>query len=34
MLFSDAYFINGSAYAGKSTLVRLLAQKHGGIACG
>ena len=30
----NAYFINGTAYAGKSTLVRLLAEKHGGIACG
>ena len=34
MIFHDAYFINGSAYAGKSTMVRLLAEKHGGIACG
>ena len=34
MIFQDAYFINGSAYAGKSTMVRLLAEKHGGIACG
>ena len=32
--FPDAYFINGTAYAGKSTMVRLLARKHGGIACG
>lgn len=32
--FSDVYFFNGTAYAGKSTLVRLLAEKHGGIACG
>ena len=32
--FANAYFINGSAYAGKSTMVRLLAEKHGGIACG
>ena len=28
------YLVNGNAYAGKSTLVRLLAEKHGGIACG
>ena len=34
MIFQDAYFITGNAYAGKSTLVRLLAEKHGGIACG
>ncbi len=34
MQFPNAYFINGSAYAGKSTMVRLLAEKHGGIACG
>ena len=34
MIFQDTYFINGSAYAGKSTMVRLLAEKHGGIACG
>ena len=33
-LLKDAYFINGTAYAGKSTMVRLLAQKHGGIECG
>ena len=34
MTFQDTYFINGNAYAGKSTMVRLLAEKHGGIACG
>ena len=34
MIFHDAYFITGNAYAGKSTMVRLLAQKHGGVACG
>ena len=33
MKFSNAYFINGTAYAGKSTMVKLLAEKHGGIAC-
>ena len=33
MKFSTAYFINGTAYAGKSTMVKLLAEKHGGIAC-
>ena len=33
MKFSNAYFINGTAYAGKSTMVKLLAEKYGGIAC-
>ena len=33
MYFPDAYFITGNAYAGKSTLVSLLAKKHGGAAC-
>jgi len=33
MKFSNVYFINGTAYAGKSTLVKELAQKHNGIAC-
>ena len=33
MMFDNAYFINGTAYAGKSTLVKLLAEKHGGVAC-
>ncbi len=28
------YFIIGNAYAGKSTMVRLLAEKHRGIRCG
>ena len=32
MAYENAYFINGSAYAGKSTLVKALADKHG-IAC-
>lgn len=27
------YFINGTAYAGKSTMVRLLSEKYDGIAC-
>ena len=31
MIFSNAYFIIGTAYAGKSTMVRLLAEKHRGI---
>lgn len=33
MSFDNAYFITGNAYAGKSTMVKLLAEKHGGIAC-
>lgn len=33
MAFNNIYFINGTAYAGKSTMVKLLAEKHGGIAC-
>ena len=33
MRADNIYFINGTAYAGKSTMVRLLAEKHNGIAC-
>lgn len=33
MFFHHIYFINGTAYAGKSTMVKLLAEKYGGIAC-
>ncbi|MGM9552664.1 MAG: hypothetical protein ACI3V2_00025 [Faecousia sp.] len=33
MRFTNVYFINGTAYAGKSTMVKLLAEKYGGIAC-
>ena len=33
MGFGNAYFINGTAYAGKSTMVKLLAEKHDGILC-
>lgn len=33
MRFKNVYFINGTAYAGKSTMVKLLAQKFDGIAC-
>ena len=33
MKFHNAYFINGTAYAGKSTMVKLLAYKYDGIAC-
>lgn len=32
-LFENVYFITGTAYAGKSTMVRMLAQKHGGVWC-
>ncbi len=34
MIFENVYFINGTAYAGKSTMVKRLAEKHGGLACG
>lgn len=30
----NVYFINGTAYAGKSTMVHMLAEKHGMIHCG
>lgn len=33
MKFENVYFINGTAYAGKSTMARLLAEKHNGILC-
>lgn len=33
MLFDNAYFIIGTAYAGKSTMIKLLAEKHHGILC-
>ena len=33
MYFPDAYFITGNAYAGKSTMISLLAEKHSGICC-
>lgn len=33
MKFENIYFINGTAYAGKSTLVKGLAEKYNGIAC-
>ena len=33
MRFDNAYFITGTAYAGKSTMVRLLAEKYDGILC-
>ena len=33
MKSKNIYFINGTAYAGKSTMVKLLAEKYNGIAC-
>ena len=33
MKFDNTYFINGTAYAGKSTMVKMLAEKYNGIAC-
>lgn len=33
MKFNNVYFVNGTAYAGKSTLVKALALKYDGIAC-
>lgn len=33
-LFRNVYFINGTAYAGKSTAVINLAERFGGICCG
>ncbi|MBR5287144.1 MAG: hypothetical protein IKU34_00965 [Clostridia bacterium] len=33
MYFPNAYFITGTAYAGKSTMIELLARTHDGILC-
>lgn len=33
MRYENVYFINGTAYAGKSTMVKLLAERCDGIAC-
>ena len=33
-IFQNIYFINGTAYAGKSTMVKQLAEKYDGICCG
>ena len=33
MQFDNVYFVTGTAYAGKSTLVKNLAKAHDGIAC-
>jgi hypothetical protein len=32
-VLSNAYFIIGTAYAGKSSMIRLLAEKYDGILC-
>lgn len=34
MKYKNVYFFNGTAYAGKSTIVRELAKKYHGIECG
>ncbi|MBR3382247.1 MAG: GNAT family N-acetyltransferase [Clostridia bacterium] len=31
--FNNVYFITGNAYAGKSTMTKMLAEKYGGILC-
>ena len=33
MKYKNVYFINGNAYAGKSTITKLLAEKYNGILC-
>ena len=33
LYFENVYFVIGTSYAGKSTMVKELAKKHGGIAC-
>lgn len=33
MKFKNVYFITGTAYAGKSTMVKMLSQKYNGILC-
>lgn len=33
MKYKNIYFINGTAYAGKSTIVKCLAEKYNGILC-
>ena len=33
MKFKNVYFINGNAYAGKSTMIKLLSKKYNGILC-
>ncbi len=33
LFFDNTYFVIGTSYAGKSTMVKELAKKHGGVAC-
>ena len=33
MKYNNVYFINGLAYAGKSTMAKMLAEKYDGILC-
>ena len=33
MKYNNVYFINGTAYAGKSTMAKLLAEKYDGVLC-
>lgn len=33
MKFENVYFINGTAYAGKSTMLKMLAEKYNGFLC-
>ena len=33
MKFKNVFFINGTAYAGKSTVLKMLAEKYDGILC-
>lgn len=33
MIFTNAYFIIGTACAGKSTMIRMLAEKYSGVLC-
>ena len=33
MKYKNVYFINGTAYSGKSTMVKMLSEKYHGIAC-
>ena len=33
MKYNNVYFINGLAYAGKSTMTKMLAEKYDGILC-
>lgn len=33
-LFQNVFFINGTAYAGKSTMIKMLSEKYNGVCCG